>query len=175
LSGFEPFAGDAGHRRVVDVQHEQFVAQRFVTSGPWRLRKSLLAVGPRRRERAELYRSGADRDDMKQAIVARADLGMGEGKLAAQVAHASLSALEEADDGARSEWKGEGQKKVVLQADGEAELFELAERAGAEGVPHAVVRDAGHTQLDPGTVTALAVGPAADDRVDAVTGHLSLY
>ena len=112
---------------------------------------------------------------MKQAIVARADLGMGEGKLAAQVAHASLQAYEDADRAARREWKGSGQKKVVLQANSEAELFELAERADVEGVPHAIIRDAGHTQLQPGTVTALAVGPASDDRVDAVTGDLSLY
>ncbi|MEF8781905.1 MAG: peptidyl-tRNA hydrolase Pth2 [Haloarculaceae archaeon] len=112
---------------------------------------------------------------MKQAIVARADLGMGEGKLAAQVAHASLMAYEDADERARSDWKGEGQKKVVLQADGKSQLFEFAERAGAKRLPHAVVRDAGHTQLDPGTVTTLAVGPAEDDRVDTVTGDLSLY
>ncbi|PSP51627.1 peptidyl-tRNA hydrolase [Halobacteriales archaeon QH_1_68_42] len=84
---------------------------------------------------------------MKQAIVARADLGMGEGKLAAQVAHASLMASEDADRRDRSEWKGSGQKKVVLQ----------------------------DTQLEPGTVTALAVGPAPEDLVDRVTGDLSLY
>lgn len=112
---------------------------------------------------------------MKQVIVARADLGMGEGKLAAQVAHASLQAYEEADARDRREWKGGGQKKVVLQASGESELFELAERARLEGVPHAIVRDAGHTELEPGTVTTLAVGPAPDDHVDTVTGHLSLY
>jgi PTH2 family peptidyl-tRNA hydrolase len=112
---------------------------------------------------------------MKQAIVARADLGMGEGKLAAQVAHASLQAYEEADQSAAREWKGSGQKKVVLRAEGESELFELAERAGVENLPHALVRDAGHTQLDPGTATALAVGPASENRVDAVTGELSLY
>ncbi|MFB6189763.1 MAG: peptidyl-tRNA hydrolase Pth2 [Halapricum sp.] len=112
---------------------------------------------------------------MKQAIVARADLGMGQGKLAAQVAHASLMAYQEASAGARKEWKGSGQKKIVLKVNGESELFALAEKAKTEGIPHAVVRDAGHTQLDPGTVTALAVGPAADDRVDTVTGHLSLY
>ena len=92
---------------------------------------------------------------MKQAIVARADLGMGEGKLAAQVAHASLQAYKEAD--------------------GEADLFELADRAERDGLPHAVVRDAGHTQLKPGTVTTLAVGPAPDDGVDAITGDLQLY
>ena len=112
---------------------------------------------------------------MKQAIVARTDLGMGEGKLAAQVAHASLMASEDADRRDRSEWKGEGQKKVVLAADSESQLFELADEAEREGLAHAIVRDAGHTQLEPGTVTALAVGPARDDLVDRVTGDLSLY
>jgi PTH2 family peptidyl-tRNA hydrolase len=112
---------------------------------------------------------------MKQAIVARADLGMGEGKLAAQVAHASLMAYEDADPRDQSEWKGSGQKKVVLQADGESQLFALADEAEREGLAHAVVRDAGHTELDPGTASALAVGPARDDLVDRVTGDLSLY
>jgi len=112
---------------------------------------------------------------MKQAIVARADIGMGEGKLAAQVAHASLSAFQDTSTSARKEWQGSGQKKIVLKANSESELFALAEKAQTEGIPHAIVRDAGHTQLDPGTVTALAVGPADDDRVDKVTGDLSLY
>jgi PTH2 family peptidyl-tRNA hydrolase len=112
---------------------------------------------------------------MKQAIVARTDLGMGRGKLAAQVAHASLSAYEDTGDRTRTRWKGEGQKKVVLKADGEAALFELADEAERLGLPHAIVRDAGHTQLEPGTVTCLAVGPGSDDDVDRVTGELSLY
>ena len=112
---------------------------------------------------------------MKQAIVARADLGMGPGKLAAQVAHASLSAYEDADDRTRRAWKGEGQKKVVLRVDGERALFDLADAAERAGLAHAVVRDAGHTELDPGTVTALAVGPGEDEQVDRITGDLSLY
>ena len=112
---------------------------------------------------------------MKQAIVARADLGMSDGKLAAQVAHASLSAYEDADDRARSDWKGGGHTKVVLRADGEDDLFRLADAAEREGLPHAVVRDAGRTQLDPGTATALAVGPGDEAAVDRVTGDLSLY
>ncbi|MFB6143046.1 MAG: peptidyl-tRNA hydrolase Pth2 [Halorientalis sp.] len=112
---------------------------------------------------------------MKQAIVARADLGMGEGKLAAQVAHASLSAYEDAAGPDQRAWKGEGGKKVVLRAEGEAALFALADDAEREGLPHAVVRDAGHTELEPGTVTALAVGPGEDAAVDRVTGDLSLY
>jgi PTH2 family peptidyl-tRNA hydrolase len=112
---------------------------------------------------------------MKQAIVARTDLGMGRGKLAAQVAHASLSAYEDTSDRTRKKWKGEGQKKIVLKADSESELFRLADEAERRGLPNAIVRDAGHTQLDPGTVTCLAVGPGDDDEVDRVTGDLSLY
>ncbi|WP_058365629.1 peptidyl-tRNA hydrolase Pth2 [Haloparvum sedimenti] len=112
---------------------------------------------------------------MKQAIVARADLGMGEGKLAAQVAHASLSAFQDAGRRTRKKWQGEGQKKVVLRGDSESQLFELADKADKEGIPYAIVRDAGHTELEPGTVSALAVGPASDDLVDRVTGDLPLY
>jgi PTH2 family peptidyl-tRNA hydrolase len=112
---------------------------------------------------------------MKQAIVARTDLGMGTGKLAAQVAHASLQAYESADPSARSEWKSGGQKKVVLKGAGESELQRLADEARREGLPYALVRDAGHTQLEPGTLTALAVGPGAENVVDKVTGDLRLY
>ncbi|EMA69854.1 peptidyl-tRNA hydrolase [Halorubrum aidingense JCM 13560] len=112
---------------------------------------------------------------MKQAIVARADIGMGEGKLAAQVAHASLSAYQDAGRRARKKWQGAGQKKIVLKGNSESQLFELADKADKEGLPYAIVRDAGHTQLEPGTVTALAIGPARDESVDRVTGDLSLY
>ncbi len=112
---------------------------------------------------------------MKQVIAARTDIGMGRGKLAAQVAHASLSAYEDTDRRTRKAWKGSGQKKVVVKAQGESALFELAEKARVEGLPHAIIRDAGHTQLEPGTATTIAVGPGDDELVDRVTGELSLY
>lgn len=112
---------------------------------------------------------------MKQAIVARTDIGMGQGKLAAQVAHASLSAYEDASAKTQRAWKGEGQKKVVLKGESEQQLFELADKAEREGIPNAIIRDAGHTQLEPGTVTALAVGPGDEGAVDRVTGALSLF
>ncbi|MEZ3115110.1 peptidyl-tRNA hydrolase Pth2 [Halobaculum sp. MBLA0147] len=112
---------------------------------------------------------------MKQTIAVRGDLGMGAGKLAAQVAHASLSAYEDTDRRTASEWKGSGQQKVVVRVDGEDALFEVADVADREGLPHAVIRDAGRTQLDPGTATAVAVGPGRDDVVDRVTGDLPLY
>ena len=112
---------------------------------------------------------------MKQVIAARTDLGMGQGKLAAQVAHASLSAYEDTDPKTRKAWKGGGQKKVVVKVDGESALFELAEAARVKGLPNAIIRDAGHTQLDSGTATTLAVGPGEESLIDSVTGDLSLY
>ncbi|QDX39812.1 peptidyl-tRNA hydrolase Pth2 [Salarchaeum sp. JOR-1] len=112
---------------------------------------------------------------MKQAIVVRADLGMGTGKVAAQASHASLRAFEYADDRAQRAWKQGGQKKIVLKAGSERELYELSEEAKAAGLPSAVIEDAGHTQVEPGTPTALAIGPAAEADIDAITGDLSLF
>jgi len=112
---------------------------------------------------------------MKQGIVVRGDLDMGVGKLAAQVAHASLTAYEQADRDARRAWKRESQKKVVLKVADESELHALKQEADAQGLPTALIRDAGHTQLEPGTVTTLGIGPASDEAIDGVTGDLSLY
>ena len=112
---------------------------------------------------------------MKQAIVVRSDLDMSTGKLAAQVAHAALSAVDHADSETVREWKRAGQRKVVLGINGERALFEIQEKAKTAGLPTGLIRDAGRTQLDPDTPTTVAVGPASDDAVDRITGSLSLY
>lgn len=112
---------------------------------------------------------------MKQALVVRGDLDMGTGKLAAQVAHASLTAYEKASNAAQTEWKQAGQTKVVLRVDSERQLFECTETAKSANLPCALIRDAGRTQLDPETPTTLGIGPAKDHRIDEVTGDLSLY
>lgn len=52
--------------------------------------------------------------------------------------------------------------------------FAVQQRAQEARLVTAVIRDAGHTQIDPGTVTVLAVGPERADRVDGVTGKLKL-
>jgi PTH2 family peptidyl-tRNA hydrolase len=114
---------------------------------------------------------------MKQAIVVRQDVRMGKGKLAAQVAHASLSAAEEAmrrHEDWYSEWKDEGQKKVVLKVQSEEELRELLKAAKSARLPAALIEDRGLTQLEPGTVTCLGIGPGPDGEIDALTGRLKL-
>lgn len=114
---------------------------------------------------------------MKQAIVVRQDIKMGKGKLAGQVAHASLSAAEEAMRGHEmwyEEWKAEGQKKVVLKVQSEEELRELFKKTRASRLPAALVEDRGLTQLEPGTTTCLGIGPGPDGDIDAITGKLKL-
>ena len=112
---------------------------------------------------------------MKQVIAARTDLGMGRGKLAAQVAHASILAYESADDDAKRSWKQGGQKKIVVKVRGESALRDLTEQAHRAGLPCGLVSDAGLTQLEPGTPTAVGIGPAPEAEVDRITGDLTLY
>ena len=114
---------------------------------------------------------------MKQAIVVRSDIKMGKGKLAAQVAHASLSAAEDALT-ERSEWyddwKAEGQAKIVLKVESESELRELFGKAKSSKLPAVLVQDRGLTQIEPGTVTCIGIGPGPDDHIDRITGKLRL-
>lgn len=113
----------------------------------------------------------------KQAIVVREDLDMSPGKLAAQVAHGAVSAAEKTRRENPEWFKGwlkEGQKKVVLAAGDERELRELWEEATKSGLPCELIEDAGLTELPPGTVTVLGIGPAPSEKIDAITGKLPL-
>lgn len=116
--------------------------------------------------------------DYKMVIVARKDVKLGAGKLAAQVGHASVECALRAQKHqptALKRWLDEGQKKVVVRAPGSDELFRLKDDAERLGLTTALIKDAGHTQLAPGTITVLGIGPGPVDDVDRVTAHLQLY
>ncbi len=111
---------------------------------------------------------------MKQVIVVNEALKLPRGKLAAQVAHASVAALLEATADSRRRWVEEGMPKVVLRCDSEQDLLALEAAAESAGLPNALIRDAGHTVVAAGTVTCLGLGPAQIDAIDALTGELKL-
>jgi len=114
------------------------------------------------------------------AIVMRTDLGMSKGKLCAQAAHGALSAYRQACEGSNSTkacaeaWESAGQTKVVLRVESEEALLALWRAGHERGFPMGLVRDAGRTEVAPGTVTCLALGPASQSDMDAITGHLKL-
>jgi PTH2 family peptidyl-tRNA hydrolase len=113
---------------------------------------------------------------IKQVIVVRADLGMGKGKIAAQVGHACVLGAENVRKSHPDwffKWWG-GQEKIVLKVNGLAELEEIKKRAIELNLPWSEVTDAGHTQIEPGTFTCISIGPAPEDLVDKITSDLKL-
>ncbi|TFG10644.1 peptidyl-tRNA hydrolase [Candidatus Thorarchaeota archaeon] len=102
---------------------------------------------------------------------------MTRGKIAVQVAHGAVSAAEKARTGPQEVWRAwmrEGQKKVAVKVNSEEAILDLERRAIAEGLPRAVIRDAGMTELPPGTVTVIGLGPARSNEIDKITGDLKL-
>src|SRR5258707_8169415 len=90
---------------------------------------------------------------MKLAIVVRADLEMGRGKIAAQVAHAAVAATLASFGGAVFySWPAKGQPKGVLKAPTWGLLTDVIARARAAGLPVQVVHDAGRTHGASGPV-----------------------
>jgi peptidyl-tRNA hydrolase, PTH2 family len=110
----------------------------------------------------------------KQAIVVRKDLEWGRGKLAAHAAHASVGAVLMSDQKAIGSWSKSGGKKVVLKVSGLKELKAIEKNAKSSKFVTFLATDAGLTQLKKGTVTALAIGPAEEKKLDKITGKLKL-
>jgi PTH2 family peptidyl-tRNA hydrolase len=111
---------------------------------------------------------------MKQVIVLRRDLQMSTRKLTVQACHASVAAVLGAKKDALESWNVEGQTKIVLEVNSLAELHNLKTRCEQVGILNVLISDAGRTELAPGAITALAIGPADDLLIDKITGSTPL-
>jgi PTH2 family peptidyl-tRNA hydrolase len=115
--------------------------------------------------------------EFKQVIAVRRDLDMGKGKIAVQVAHAAVSAAEEARKKFTEWWEmwlKEGQCKVAVRVDSEEEILQLERKSKELRLPSALISDRGLTQVEPRTVTCLGIGPAPSSLIDTLTGNLNL-
>ncbi len=115
--------------------------------------------------------------DYKQVIAVRKDLHLGCGKIAAQVAHASLGAYEEClhfKPEWATGWRRCGWKKIVVRASNENEVLSLSRKANSLGIPSFIVRDAGLTQVEPNTLTCVGLGPGPSSIMDEISGKLKL-
>jgi PTH2 family peptidyl-tRNA hydrolase len=113
----------------------------------------------------------------KQVIVFRSDLKLSRGKLAAQAGHAAVSAAEKARKRHLEWWKAwidEGQCKIAVKVKSEKELMALEKQADELGLSSALIVDRGLTEIPPGTMTCLGIGPAPAEEVDKITGMLPL-
>ena len=102
---------------------------------------------------------------------------MSKGKIAVQVAHAAVTGAELARKKHRGWWRnwlGEGQSKVVLKVSGLEDLMKFKLKADESCLPTAIVEDRGLTQVPPGTITCVAIGPAPSSRIDEMTRELPL-
>ena len=141
----------------------------------------------------------------KQVIVFRKDLLKGEhslrkGKIAAQVAHASLAALlklshkEEHTNGFLSndkyttiefefkpdsildKWLNGIFTKICVMVENEEELLKLYEEVSKTEIPCALITDAGNTEFHGvPTNTCIGIGPWWSDEIDVFTKDLQLF
>lgn len=123
---------------------------------------------------------------VKQVIVMRHDLGMRRGRQIAQGAHAAMSFISRRlqDQGAVSlsdfsevqrAWLAGSFAKVCCRVDSEEQLMEIFDKAKTAGLEVHLITDSGKTEFhgEP-TRTCLAIGPDSTERIDSVTGHLTL-
>ena len=109
-------------------------------------------------------------------LIVRSDLKLSSGKMVAQTGHA---AVEIALKAKRSEpnlltrWRNEGARKIALKVANEDALKQLYNDAINAKLITYLVKDAGHTEIPPGTLTVVGIlGPRR--AVDALVGNLSL-
>ena len=111
---------------------------------------------------------------------------MRKGKMVAQGAHASMGAIlslaKQVDghlviphDDRVMPWLTGRFKKICVYVNSEQELLAIHNQAKEAGLVTSLIKDSGLTEFNGvPTLTAVAVGPDREDKVDAITKHLPL-
>ena len=126
------------------------------------------------------------REPLKMVIVTRADLELSKGKLCAQCAHGAVDAVIRSGTTSQStavnerhlenvqQWFTQGQTKIVVKVETQDALLEVYRKAKEADHNCSIVRDAGRTEVESGTITVVCIGPSKISEIDTITGHLRL-
>jgi len=130
----------------------------------------------------------------KQSIIVRNDLNIPKGKMAAQVAHASMGAIltfvENVGGGGTDndplyhyqmnvpekvhKWISGDFAKIVLKCQILDDLLKLENDAKVKGIPYKLITDNGTTVFNELTVTCIAIGPWDAEVIDEMTKDFKL-
>ena len=117
-------------------------------------------------------------DPPTMAFLCRRDLQLSPGKLAVQCAHAAVESLHRAKKTHSrmvQRWKEGASRKICLAVDDETELEYFLGLVQEASLPFALIRDAGLTEVAPGTVTVLGIGPAPRHTMDSLLRELNAF
>jgi peptidyl-tRNA hydrolase, PTH2 family len=137
------------------------------------------------------------KQNVKQVIIIRKDLKVRRGKEIAQGSHASIAFMtnrlmsqrrlgHELQQGgtclharfspAEISWIEGNFRKICCVVNSEEELTEIYRNARDAGLAAEIIEDSGLTEFGGvPTLTAAAIGPDYDEKIDPITGHLALY
>ena len=118
-----------------------------------------------------------------QAIVVRKDIEIPKGKLAVQVAHASVGSFlndyyesnEDILDSFVTDWFKEGQRKIVFKVNNLNDLYDIQALADEHHIRNYLVEDFACTVFKEPTVTCIGLGPVSIRKMDEITKDLRLY
>jgi peptidyl-tRNA hydrolase, PTH2 family len=117
-------------------------------------------------------------DNLKMVLCIRTDLKMGKGKIVAQACHAATGAIKTAEKLTpklcAKFWRS-GSAKIALKCPSEEVMMNINAAARELKLVTYVVRDAGRTQIAPGSKTVCAIGPAPVNEIDKITGRNGIF
>lgn len=116
-------------------------------------------------------------EEYKMVLCVRMDLKMGKGKMCAQCGHAAVGATKKAAvriPRQLRQWENYGQPKIALKVPTEEDMENIRAIAYSLSLNFCVIKDAGRTQIAPGSKTVLAIGPGPASLIDQCTGSLKL-
>src|ERR1700722_2936298 len=110
----------------------------------------------------------------KMLVILNGSLRMSSGKIAAQVAHATVDLYQQMLDKrlmALNFWRICGETKVVVRGESTEELIEIEKQLSSlnKTIVTSIIRDAGRTEIASGSITCLGIF-GSKNQLDPITG-----